>query len=61
MIISISFQAGKIHLSDTSFALLRESTYFDIVSKGKTELKVMSLVILFRLDVTNFCFRAKDV
>ncbi len=34
------FQPGRIHLSDTSYALLKNSPYFDIQHKGKTDLKV---------------------
>ncbi|CAF4956250.1 unnamed protein product, partial [Rotaria socialis] len=37
--ITTTGEAGRVHVSDTSYALLRESPYFEIQSKGKTELK----------------------
>ncbi|CAF4082159.1 unnamed protein product, partial [Rotaria magnacalcarata] len=37
--ITTTGEPGRVHVSDTSYALLRESPYFEIQSKGKTELK----------------------
>ncbi|CAF2423788.1 unnamed protein product [Rotaria sp. Silwood2] len=37
--ITTTGEPGRVHISDTSYALLKDTTYFDIQSKGKTELK----------------------
>lgn len=40
LLFAFLFQPGRVHLSDTSYALLKDSEYFDIEYKGRTELKV---------------------
>ncbi|CAF3425569.1 unnamed protein product [Rotaria sp. Silwood1] len=37
--ITTTGEPGRVHVSDTSYALLKDTAYFEIQSKGKTELK----------------------
>lgn len=40
LISTFLFQPGRVHMSDTAYVLLKDSPYFEIQVKGKTELKV---------------------
>ncbi|CAF1002502.1 unnamed protein product [Rotaria sordida] len=37
--ITTTGEPGRVHMSDTSYALLKDTIYFEIQNKGKTELK----------------------